>query len=168
MAVRERANRLRPETEQALVLSSVGAWITCLRLVHGTSVLIGASVPHAFEIVFGCNFSRSATATDKLRVPLQLLRLLYNTQKTCTAIAASHICASHVCRIRWTLLVDVIHPPIQCCCVQLQLQLSFCGANFTAHCSQTVHINILNFLLCQMFSHRHVHLYRRCPFNICA
>ena len=54
MAVRERANRLRPETEQALVLSSVGAWITCLRLVHGTSVLIGASVPHAFVTKSGC------------------------------------------------------------------------------------------------------------------
>ena len=43
-----RANRLRPETEQALVLSSVGVWITCLRLVHGNSALVGALVPHAF------------------------------------------------------------------------------------------------------------------------
>ena len=87
MAVRERVNRLRPETEQALVLSSVGAWITCLRLVHGTSVLIGASVPHAFELAV-------------TSVVLRLISLGYpfscyahNTQKTCTAIAASQMCA---------------------------------------------------------------------------
>ena len=43
-----RAEWLRPETEQALVLSLVGAWITCLRLIHGTSALAGTSVPQAF------------------------------------------------------------------------------------------------------------------------
>jgi len=43
-----RTNRLRPETGQALVLSSVGVWKTCLRLVHGISALVGALVPHAF------------------------------------------------------------------------------------------------------------------------
>ena len=46
-----RAEWLRPETEQALALSSVGAWITCLRLVHGTSALAGTLVPQAFALL---------------------------------------------------------------------------------------------------------------------
>ena len=49
-----RAEWLRPETEQALALSLVGAWITCLRLVHGTSALVGTLVPQIFAFLPAC------------------------------------------------------------------------------------------------------------------